>query len=217
MGLELRTGNFGEYYGNTYDSSQALTQSQMELNAKYIYSSLSSQGWTLNSIAGILGNMQSESSINPGRWEGNVVGGAAASHGYGLVQWTPYTKYTEWIVNQGYSDPSTMDSNLFRIVWEVQNNQQWIATSSYNYSFEEFTKSTDSSYNLALAFLANYERPADPNQPIRGTQAEDWFKFLSGETPTPPTPPTPTPSAKIKKQGFKWAIYSRKLRSKREI
>lgn len=60
-----------------------------------------------------------------------------------------------------------MDNNLSRILYEIQNNLQWIATSQYNYSFSDFTQSTDSPYNLALAFLANYERPADPNQPIR--------------------------------------------------
>lgn len=65
MGLEQRQGTFGNYWGNTYDSSQALTQSQMEVNATYIWAYLRQQGWTMNAVAGILGNMQSESSINP--------------------------------------------------------------------------------------------------------------------------------------------------------
>ena len=60
-----------------------------------------------------------------------------------------------------------MDNNLSRILYEIQNNLQWIATTQYNYSFSDFTQSTDSPYNLALAFLANYERPAEPNQPAR--------------------------------------------------
>ena len=97
----------------------------------------------------------------------------------GLVQWTPYTKYTEWVTG----DPSTMDNNLSRIIYELENNLQWIATSSYNYSFKEFSQSEDTPYNLALAFLANYERPANPNQPIRGTQAEFWYEFLGGIIP----------------------------------
>lgn len=65
MGLEQRTGNFGTYWGNTYDSSNSLTMEQMKVNALYIWSALSYQGWTLNAVAGILGNMQSESAINP--------------------------------------------------------------------------------------------------------------------------------------------------------
>lgn len=65
MGLEQRQGTFGNYWGNTYDSSQALTRSQMEVNATYIWAYLRQQGWTMNAVAGMLGNMQSESSINP--------------------------------------------------------------------------------------------------------------------------------------------------------
>lgn len=96
-----------------------------------------------------------------------------------------------------------MDNNLSRILYEIQNNLQWIATSQYNYSFSDFTQSTDTPYNLALAFLANYERPAEPNQPIRGTQAENWYQFLGGITPII-----------TKNKKFKWILYARKLRSK---
>ena len=77
-----------------------------------------------------------------------------------------------------------MDNNISRILYELENNIQWIATSSYNYSFKEFSQSDDTPYNLALAFLANYERPAEPNQPVRGTQAEFWYEFLGGIIPT---------------------------------
>lgn len=122
-----------------------------------------------------------------------------------MVQWTPYTKYTNWVSG----DPSTMDNNLSRIIYEVQNNLQWIATQSYNYSFYDFTQSTDTPYNLAMAFLTNYERPLDPNQPIRGTQAEYWYNYLGGITP-------PTPVITYKKSKFNWAIFSKKLRNKRK-
>ena len=49
-------------------------------------------------------------------------------------------------------------------------------------------------------FLKNYERPADPNQPIRGVQALEWYEFLGGISP-----PTPTPSK------FKWIYYLKKF------
>lgn len=100
-----------------------------------------------------------------------------------------------------------MDNNLSRIIYEVANNIQWIATSTYNYSFYEFTQSTDSPYNLGLAFLANYERPADPNQPQRGTQAQEWFEFLGGVIP-------PTPVFFKSKKRFSWVLYANNLRKK---
>ena len=65
MGLEQRTGTYGTYWGNTYNSSNTLTLEQEQINATYIWNALGSQGWTLNAVAGMLGNMQSESTINP--------------------------------------------------------------------------------------------------------------------------------------------------------
>lgn len=81
----------------------------------------------------------------------------------------------------------------------------------YNYSFEDFTHSTDTPYNLGMAFLANYERPLDPNQPSRGTQAQAWYEFLGGVIP--PTPPTP--GGRTKKHKFPWAVMTNKIRGKR--
>lgn len=206
MAVELKTGTYGSYYGNDYNSSNALTTEQMQVNAKYIYSYLIAEGWSANAICGMLGNMQSESSINPGRWQSNDVGNT--SGGYGLVQWTPATKYITWC-NENSILPQDMDSNIKRILYEVENKLQWIATGAYKYSFKEFTTSTDTPYNLAMAFLNNYERPAQSLQPGRGYQAQSWYEYLVGTTPTP----TPTPTTKSKSK-FKWVLYARNLRNK---
>lgn len=50
--------------GNFY-----LTESQMRGNAIEVYNYFTEKGWTLNAIAGILGNMEKESNINPGLWQ----------------------------------------------------------------------------------------------------------------------------------------------------
>lgn len=198
-----RTGTYGAYFGTPYDESAALTQSEMETNALYIYNSMAASGWTLESICGMLGNMQVESSLNPGRWENDVVGGDPTAHGYGLVQWTPYTNYTDWATSAGYSDPSIMDANLARINYELANNLQWIPTLTYPMSFADFKESTASPDTLAMAFLANYERPLDPNQPIRGEYALAWYNYLQGFAPTSRKP-----------HRFKWVLYANKLRSR---
>lgn len=158
-----------------------LTRTQMEMNAQYIWSLLKMQGWSLQSVAGMLGNMQTESTINPAIWQ-NLTPNPKL--GFGLVQWTPSTKYTDWCSLQGIP-VDDMDSNLKRINFEVDNGIQWIKTSKYNYSFVDFKVKTDTPYNLGMAFLANYERPANPNQTIRGKQAEEWFTFLDGKPPAP--------------------------------
>lgn len=198
-----RTGEYGTYFGSPYESSAPLNQAQMETNVLYIYNSLSVSGWSLESICGMLGNMQVESTINPGRWENDSPEGTPTAHGYGLVQWTPYTNYTVWAVNNGYSDPSVMDGNIARINYELDNNLQWIPTFTYPMTFEEFKVSTNSPDVLAMIFLANYERPLDPNQPIRGEYAMNWYNYLNSIIDTPT----------IKPHRFKWVLYANKLRN----
>lgn len=201
MATLLRQGELGNYWGSEYNSSRTLTRAQQKINAKYIYNYFTAKGWTVNAIAGILGNMQSESAINPGRWQSDNVGNT--SGGYGLVQWTPATKYINWVGL--LKDPSTMDHNLARIIYELENNLQWIATEKYPMSFEEFTKSSDLPYNLGMAFVTNYERPAYiSNQ--RGINAVKWYDYLMEFAPV----------IEMKHRKFKWVLYSNKLRIKRK-
>lgn len=213
MALIERTGAYGQYWGDTMDSSHSLTQSQMEINATYIYGYLNNYGWTVNAIAGLLGNMQHESAINPGRWEGNNVG---SGPGYGLVQWTPYTKYTTWATAAGYSDYSEMDPNLARIIYELENGIQYIPTSGYPESFQEFAESDQTPYYLACAFAWNYERSAvvlwgteaekEALRRRRGGSANAWYKYLTGIDP-----PSPAPSKK-KKEGYKFVLFNKRRR-----
>ena len=213
MSAILRTGVLGEYYGNTYDTSNVLSLEQMQVNSSYIYSYLKNEGWTINSIAALLGNMQAESSINPGRWQSDRVGGDSTAHGYSLVQWTPYTKYTDWCSSEGFGDPSEMDSALARIIYEVENNIQWIGTGDYyGMSFKDFTKSTESVNYLATAFLLCYERPADQSETVqvyRGTLANGWYTYLTGEEPSNPINPG---SNTKKKKKFNFILFNKRRR-----
>jgi hypothetical protein len=154
---------------------------EMTVNAQYILDYLASRGWTKNAVCGMLGNMQTESTINPAIWQGLDSGNM--SGGFGLVQWTPASKYIDWANSSGL-DYTQMDSNLARILYEVDNNIQWI--NAYM-TFKQFTTSTDTPNNLAMMFLSSYERPADPNQPNRGTQADYWYQTLTGSVINPPT------------------------------
>lgn len=206
---ELRQGAYGQYYGSRFNESESLSQSEMETNVKYIYSYLSAHGWTKNSVSALCGNMEAESTINSGRWQSDDIGNYEL--GYGLVQWTPVTKYTNWCTEQGFNDPSEMDNNLTRILYEVENKIQWYASSPfYDFTFEEFSKSTEDVTFLAKSFLLNYERPADQSvsvQEYRASLAESWFSFLSGETPSEPVDPD-----KPKRKGMtKLLLYSTTL------
>jgi surface antigen len=202
--IEWDDGATGDYIsGNRF-----LTLAEMQQNARYIWRYLAKRGWTLNAVAGMLGNMETESTINPAIWEtldeGNTVGG------FGLVQWTPATKLITWAENRGL-EFDEMDTQLQRILYEVENGGQWYKTSDYPLSFAQFTTSTKSPRYLAMAFLANYERPANPNQPTRGDQAEYWVEYLANSDPDIPIIP-----AQKKKRSLSlllmWSATRRKAR-----
>lgn len=189
-----RSGEYGTYYGSVFTASESLTSDEMNTNATYIYHFLSAAGWTDNAIAGILGNMQAESSLNPGRWQGDAVGVTEA--GYGLVQWTPATKYLNWATG----DASTMDNNLSRILYELENNMQWIKTSKYPISFEQFSQSKKSPAYLASAFLKNYERAGVEVEKTRQANAEKWWTYITGLSPF----------REKKKKGYNFILFNRK-------
>jgi len=168
-------------YGTTnnliiYCSNSYLTQSQMASNAQYILNYLRARGWTKNAVCGMLGNMQTESTINPGIWqslqENNM------NVGFGLVQWTPASKFINW-ANENGLYYLNIDSQLMRILYEVENQIQWYSTSNYPMSFANFTQSTQSPSYLAAAFIYNYERPASYSTlSVRQSQANYWYNNL---------------------------------------
>ena len=178
-------------------ANRYLTRSEMEGNARFISDVFLANGWTMNAVAAMLGNMESESTINPGIYEG--LDASSSSNGFGLVQWTPNTKYKTWADANGYGgDYGDIVGQVARILYELREGLQWIPTSEYPLSFVEFTRSTESASYLAQAFLYNYERPASLDQPHRSTQAEEWLTFLgSGGGSVTPTPSTPKRMSKI--------------------
>ena len=85
-------------------SNAYLSLSEQQGNAAYIVNYFRNRGWTDNAIAGLLGNMESESTINPGLWESLDYGNT--SRGFGLTQWTPATKLFSWMDANGYAHDS---------------------------------------------------------------------------------------------------------------
>jgi len=172
-----------------YNEDRALTMDEMKVNMTYAKNYLITQGWSLNAICGMAGNWQSESTINPNRkqvfdrtW--------TIADGYGLVQWTPSTNYTNWCTSNSY-DPVSLLSALKRIEYERSTSSQYYQTDAYPLSFGQFMVSTESPTYLANAFLYNYERPRDKPQSLRGEQAEAWLSYLNGTPDPDPDPTTP--------------------------
>lgn len=164
-----------------------LSQSEMKNNAKIFYQIMNSYGFTLQAISAMLGNIQAESGINPGIWESL----SPYTGGYGLVQWTPYTKYSEWA---GAGWENNGNKQCERINFEFENGLQW--STDYEYAVDmsstQFKTSTESVSSLAIAFLWNYENPyvEDATAKLekerqRSQNANEWYVFLQSQAYVP--------------------------------
>ena len=154
--------------------SAPLSNADMHNNAQEYANDMLQRGHTPEAISGELGNIQAESGINPARWQSDIVGNY--SGGFGLVQWTPATNYTVWAIDNGYAITDPYGQEYWIDV--ITPNGQWIPTSQYPLSWEEFRTSTDSPENLASAFLKNFERAGVEVEEVRREQARYWYETL---------------------------------------
>lgn len=164
-------------------------------NAYCIAMYLMAQGWQLEAICGMLGNIQSEGMTQPGYWESNDIGNF--NKGFGLVQWTPATKYIDWATTEwGIEDPwrpyyYSGWYECYRIACECRYglSGQWIATSDFDVSFQEFAQGLgligndkwDRVEYAASVWLYNYERPSNPqgSESLRRARAHAWMQRLN--------------------------------------
>ena len=192
--------------GNRY-----LTEAEMKNNSKIIESYLASKGWTLNAICGLLGNMESESTINPGIWQSLIENNM--SGGFGLVQWTPATNFTDWADNEGFNWDDG-DAQLKWIDEETTKFGQWISTESYPISFAQFKTSSNPPEYLASAFLKNFERAGVEVEEERRSQALKWYSYLSEGSDTPDEPITPKPpTSSGKRKKFNFILFNKQRRT----
>lgn len=172
------------------NSLDALTQSQREQNVDIIYAYFNALGWEINPIAAMLGNMHVESQLNPAQWEHGYPIYNPGNTGFGLSQWTPWTKIRDAI---GSDWETNYNGQLDRINYEAQpENQgvQWIPVSAYsNYTFQQFAH--DTTHNLEWlvgCYEYSYERGTPAIQQRLG-YAQAWLTYMQTHPPGPgPTP-----------------------------
>lgn len=148
---------------------------------------LGGKGWSVNAVAALAGNQFAESGFNPWRWQNDTVNITA---GYGLFQYTPASKYINSPTAQGYPDfapnypVGSGGQNDGTAQLEFMDNNVdggYIPTSAYPISFADFKTSTLSPSYLALVWLYNYERPADPSATaaLRSAEAAWWYDWIT--------------------------------------
>lgn len=190
---------------------KGLTQSQMEDNATYFANIMRNRGWSDNAIAAVFGNWQSECKLNtnyPEKKRNQVEQyPVAKSPGFGLPQWTPwYYKYGKWCEANNIQNVASDDNPAADIIHQLdyhdyecingyitaggEHSPTWLNRQGYNYTWENFKKSTDSVNELAQAYYWQYERSDAQSVGKRGEQAIKWYNFLQGVSPDP-NPPAP--------------------------
>lgn len=174
-----------------------LTLEEMEENVLYfrdlMYSSDTLLHWTLEALAGLFGNAQVESTINPGLWAGGVP--SPDDKAYGLVQWYPGKKYIDWCFAAGYPW-DVMEGAAPRLQYEIDNpREQWLYVAPYQRTMLEYATSTmddDPTFTpqfMAAAFNYCYERPGSDTVAERQRNAVYWYEFLENNPYVPPSGP----------------------------
>ena len=154
-------------------------------NMNKVYDYFIALGWTPNAIAGMLGNMMVESTVNPWLFQNrtldwnNPAAIIADNGGMGLTQWTPCRKYYNWAVSSGL-DPQSGTTMCDRIHYEQLNNLQWSLENYGRHTWNDFITSTETPSILADVFCWAYERPASPDMQQRWSNAEWCFQNIHG-------------------------------------
>lgn len=210
-GKEIRIGNFYYLnwqhhfrYGNdividpvwhnkptgAYDR----TSYEAQDNAVMTYQVLSAKGWTLQAVSGLLGNIEVESGYNPWRWQGDIVLSStdteamqSSAHGYGLLQYTPASKYNLSSYAHGlrgfgpnYSNVSGSTNDGTAQLIFCNNSEGYYPTTQYPMTYDDYKRSTADAADLATVWLYNYERPLDPSATVnaRREAATYWYNVL---------------------------------------
>lgn len=168
---------YGWYCTNVYMS---LSSAEKDFNASRAMSYLLREGFTRESASAIIGNMWAESGLSPGQWQG----GTPYSGGYGLVQWTPYTLYSDWA---GPDWENNGPLQMARLMYEKANGLEFYPTAPFNMTFTQFSQSTLSTDYLTEVFEKSYLRPANPDATLANRQyhARYVYENISGSV-TPP-------------------------------
>lgn len=178
--------------------NEYLTDAEMQNNADIIIAYYQSIGLDNATIAGILGNMQAESTLSP------ILEERGGGGGYGLVQWTPKSDLISACNTLGLTDYTSGDTQIQVVIAEIKGTpasiRQWYTTSAYISKYYNSGATSDmigitaeqflsnsmgwTADKLALMFMAGYERPSynpDTNHTSkRQENALNWYDYIDG-------------------------------------
>lgn len=182
------------WIGKYTNYNPGFTEADKVNNATIIASYLKTVGYNMAALCGVIGNMEWESYLNPGQWQ---IGYAIeqwppAGVGFGLVQWTPWTKFSNWA---GASWRTNYTKQLERLEFERQNGEQWYARDPFpGVTWWDYMNWEGAAGYAAECWCNNYERGTWAAQ--RATYAEKWYTYFRAN-PIPDWAPPGSLSANI--------------------
>lgn len=187
-------------------------------NGRNTWAILSSYGWALEAICGLLGNIGWEGGYNPWRWQGDRVQPTYATPwtniGYGFTQFTPGGKY----INSGaakaiagyapnFSNKNGQTSDAEAQMVFLNAYADYYPTSRFPYSYAEFkqgyhivieyddddepyeVKKYWTPYEMAAIWLLNYERPSDQSTAVQRIRGNEANYWYTLFSGEPAPPP----------------------------
>lgn len=201
------------WHCKTY-GAYAKESTEAQDNAIEIAEILHRNGWTINAIAGMLGNVGWEGGYNPWRWESDDVLSIndtqliaeSLQHGYGLYQFTPAGKYINSQYAQSYQGygPNFIDQAGNNLDGQAQviflhYHADYYPTTDYPYTYQQYKESDDMPEYLAAVWFFNYERGTWFVE--RAIDARYWYDFLVDYF-----------DDDTKKKKWKWIYYLKRRR-----
>lgn len=161
------------YGDNTIQIGDVPTKGD-ETTARYIWDTLTGMGFTEESVAGILGNLEQESGVNPKVVQSNGVG-------HGLAQWSTGGRWDTGTPNLvAYADKEGLDR------WSAEAQVGFMLLEMKNswggFNLKKFMKMTDI-LEATTYFHHVYEKSADSEdfvRKVRGGYAKNWYNRLKG-------------------------------------
>ena len=194
-------------------SNANLNGTERANNAMCVYSALHSLGWSDVAIAGALGNMETESTLNPGACEyGRGVPGTSLKYpgGLGLIQWTDYPAYAGVNVNPVLWYAAQVNKKWSNGTFQCQMLNKaddasvtacgmgdgprwgWQTSSSYpSISFSSYKSYTGSASTAAEYWYYDMEMHSTyaASLPQRKQQAQTWLTYIQQHRDDFPTDP----------------------------
>lgn len=158
-------------------TNSELTNEEMAVNAEYIYYYLLDKGWSKNAILGLLGNIEHESYINPGKWQNGCK--CSPKYGYGIVQWTPARDKILKYAEENGLDASRLDVQLDYLTEMMISGTDWVRHKGHYQTSSEFMVDTDHDAEwLCSSFYNNYEMAFDGSLKIRQKYCRKWLEYF---------------------------------------